>query len=83
MITSNDVEVLEKFKKGKNISNDEKNIIEQFRKIGFVKMGINIKNDKIEETAILTPLGKRILKKAKILNRINKIKNPKIRNFLA
>ncbi len=71
-IARHDIEILSRFLKGKVVKNEkEESVLEEYRKIGWVKMGMKAGKAgdavKIPPTAVLTPLGKQFVRREKIL----------------
>jgi hypothetical protein len=71
-IANHDVEILSSFSNGKEVKNEEEErVLEEYRKIGWVKMGMKAGKSgdvvKITPTAALTPLGKQFVGREKIL----------------
>ena len=71
-IANHDVEILSSFSNGKVVkSKEEERVLEEYRKIGWVKMGMKAGKTgevvKITPTAALTPLGKQFVGREKIL----------------
>ena len=67
-----DIEILARFSNGKIVENkEEERILEEYRKIGWVKTGIKAKKIgnivKVTPTAVLTLLGKQFVARAMIL----------------
>ena len=74
-----DIDVLEKYKDGREVNLDDNYILEKYRQIGLVKFGMRLKennqgkgseNVNVTPTASLTPLGKKYLYENKAKNSI-------------
>ncbi len=52
IFTKNEKKILEKFIKGENVSEDDKDVLDRYASIGFVQFGFNW--DKMVETAKIT-----------------------------
>jgi len=73
-----DIDVLEKYKDGREVNSEDNYILEKYRQIGLVKFGMRLNNQgkesenvNVTPTASLTPLGKKYLYE-------NKAKNSKV-----
>ena len=71
-IANEDMEILARFLKGKEVKDEkEERVLEEYRKIGWVKMGMKSGKSgdvvKITPTAALTSLGKQFVGREKIL----------------
>ncbi len=72
-ISRYDLKVLSHFLKGNIVSEDEERVLEEYRTIGWVKMGMKASQVggagavKVTPTAALTPLGKQFVERERIL----------------
>ncbi len=71
-ISRHDLEVLSRFLKGNIVRiEEEERVLEEYRKIGWVKMGMKAGRVgdavKVTPTAALTPLGKQFVERERIL----------------
>ena len=71
-IVNEDIEILSRFSDGELVKNKkEERVLEEYRKIGWVKMGMKAGKSgdvvKIKPTAALTPLGKQFVGREKSL----------------
>lgn len=71
-IANHDIEILSRFSDGELVKNEEEErVLEEYRKIGWVKMGMKAGKSgdvvKITPTAALTSLGKQFVGRERIL----------------
>lgn len=72
-VGNEELKILARFIDGALVGNEqEEKVLEEYRKIGWVKMGMKAEKSgdmvKVTPTAALTPLGRQFVKRERILN---------------